>query len=67
MIFNLFKSRKSKWKKRLIKGFDIYIPGVQGLNSETIGAMLDKAQFIKNLQLCSLKKTIQAEHIGKTQ
>ena len=37
MIFNLFESRKDKWKKRLIKGFDIYIPGVQGLDAEEIG------------------------------
>lgn len=56
MIFNLFESRKSKWKKRLIKGFDIYIPGVQGLDSETIGAMLDKAQHIKESSIMLLEK-----------
>ena len=51
MIFNLFESRKDKWKKRLIKGFDIYIPGVQGLDAEEIGMMLDQAQRIKDTSL----------------
>lgn len=56
MIFNLFESRKSKWKKRLIKGFDIYIPGIQGLDAEEIGLMLDEASQIKYSSLMLIEE-----------
>ena len=27
MILSIFASKRTKWKKRLTKGFDVYIPG----------------------------------------
>jgi|TARA_B110000967_G_C18579999_1_gene409165 hypothetical protein len=55
-MFGLFESKKSKWKKRLIKGFDVFNPGIEGLDPEEIGMMLDKAQFIKESSLILLDK-----------
>jgi len=60
-MFGLFESKKSKWKKRLIKMLDVYIPGVEGLDPEEIGMMLDKAQFIKESSLI----TIDENHPAK--
>lgn len=53
-MFGLFENKKTKWKKKLIKSLDVYIPGIKGLDSEEIGMMLDKAWLIKDSSLMML-------------
>ena len=53
-MFGLFQSRKSRTKKKIIKALDVYIPGIEGLDSEEIAMMLDQAQFIKESSLMIL-------------
>ena len=60
-MFGLFESKKSKWKKRLTKAIDIYIPGVEGLDPEEVGMMLDKAQYIKESSLMVLDENDPAK------
>ena len=64
-MFSLFEGRKSKTKKKIIKALDVYIPGIEGLDPEEIGMMLDKAQFIKESSLMLLDEMTQQKLIGK--
>ena len=60
-MFSLFEGRKSKTKKRIIKALDVYIPGIDGLDPEEVGRMLDKAQFIKESSLILLDENDPAK------
>jgi hypothetical protein len=60
-MFSLFEGRKAKTKKRIIKALDVYIPGIDGLDPEEIGMMLDKAQFIKESSLMLLDENDPAK------
>ena len=51
MILSIFASKRTKWKKRLTKGFDVYIPGLKGMDDETLGMLLDQAVHIKDSSL----------------
>ena len=33
-MFGLFQSKRNRWKKRLTNGFDVYIPGLKGMDPE---------------------------------
>ena len=55
-MFGLFESKKTKWKKKLIKSLDVYIPGIEGLDPEEIGFMLDRAWLIKDSSLMLLEE-----------
>ena len=56
MIFSLFASKRTKWKKRLTRGFDTYIPGLKGMDADEIGFLLDQAEHIKSASLMILKE-----------
>ena len=56
MIFSLFSSKRSKWKKRLTRGFDTYIPGLQGMDDDELGMLLDQAVEIKESSLLMVGK-----------
>ena len=56
MIFSIFASKRTKWKKRLTKAFDVYIPGLQGMDDEELGMLLDQAVQIKDASLITLDK-----------
>ena len=56
MIFSLFASKRTKWKKRLTRGFDTYIPGLKGMEADEIGFILDQAAHIKSASLMTLKE-----------
>jgi len=60
-MFNLFESRKSRTKKKIVKALDVYIPGIEGLDPEEIGMMLDQAQFIKESSLILLDQNDPAK------
>ena len=53
-MFSLFENRKTRTKKKIVKALDVYIPGIEGLDPEEIGMMLDQAQFIKESSLMIL-------------
>ncbi len=54
-MFSLFQSKKTKWKKKLIKGLDIYIPGLEGMDPEELAMLLDQAVKIKDSSLMLLE------------
>ena len=54
-MFSLFQSKKTKWKKRLIKSLNIYIPGLEGMDPEELAMLLDQAARIKDSSLMLLK------------
>tara|TARA_B100000963_G_C22579071_1_gene649950 strand:- start:1116 stop:1574 length:459 start_codon:yes stop_codon:yes gene_type:complete len=54
-MFSLFQSKKTKWKKKLITGLDIYIPGLEGMDPEELAMLLDQAVKIKDSSLMLLE------------
>ena len=54
-MFSLFQSKRTKWKKRLIKSLNIYIPGLEGMDPEELAMLLDQAARIKDSSLMLLK------------
>jgi hypothetical protein len=46
-MFNLFKSKRNRWRDEASRLFDVYITSIQGLDSDEIGALLDAAKHIK--------------------
>ena len=55
-MFGLFQSKRNRWKKRLTNGFDVYIPGLKGMDPEEKGFLLDQAAQIKSSSLMLLDK-----------
>ena len=55
-MFGIFASKRNKWKKRLTRSFDTYIPGLKGMDDEEIGFLLDQASHIKSSSLMLLKE-----------
>ena len=55
-MFGLFQSKRHRWKKRLTNGFDVYTPGLKGMDPEEIGFLLDQAAQIKSSSLMLLDK-----------
>ena len=60
-MFNLFETRKTRTKKKIVKALDVYNPGIDGLHTEEIGMMLDQAQFIKESSLILLDQNDPAK------
>ena len=55
-MFGIFASKRNKWRKRLTRSFDTYIPGLQGMDAEEIGFLLDQASHIKSSSLMLLEE-----------
>ena len=55
-MFGIFASKRNKWKKKLNKSFDVYIPGLKGMDADEIAHLLDQASHIKLSSLMLLKE-----------